>query len=154
MFMDTELYATIRDYVTKNPIATLSTTDIHGVPHGAVVYICADSYRSVVYFITKQDTAKYRNLKEHRQVAVTVVNPSENSTLQANGRAFEVDDAITIDEVMKKIAHGHVTAKDWLPPIAKLRAGAYVIIGIELTHARLARYKGMTIGDEHIFTTA
>lgn len=151
--MDSELYASIRDYINKNPIATLGTTDTGGVPHGAIVYTCADTYRPVVYFITKQETAKYRNLKEREHVSLTIVNPSENSTLQAGGRAFEVEDAVTIDEVMKTIALQHDSAKDWLPPIAKLRAGAYVIIGIELTHARLAHYKGMVIGDEHIFTT-
>lgn len=152
--MDSESYDKIKTYITKNPIAILGTVGAHGVPYGAVVYMCADNYRSVVYFITKQGTAKYRNLKEHEQVSLTVVNPSENSTLQAGGRAFEVEDAITIDEVMKKIALEHDSAKDWLPPIAKLRAGAYVIIGIELTHARLAHFQGMVIGDEHIFTTA
>lgn len=152
--MDSEQYVTIRNYVIKNPIATLGTCDAHRVPHGAAVYMCTDTNRSVVYFITKQDTAKYRNLKEHEKVSITIVNPSENSTLQAGGRAYEVEDAITIDEVMKKIASEHDSAKDWLPPIAKLRAGAYVIIGIELTHARLAHYQGMVIGDEQIFTTA
>lgn len=151
--MDSELYTSIRDYIIKNPIATLGTTDTNGIPYGAIVYTCTDIYHPVVYFITKQETAKYRNLKEREHVSLTIVNPSENSTLQAGGRAFEVEDAVTIDEVMKTIALQHDSAKDWLPPIAKLRAGAYVIIGIELAHARLAHFKGMVIGDEHIFTT-
>lgn len=145
--------AEIKAYIAKNPIATLGTTNAQGVPHGAAVYLCTGS-NATVYFITKQNTAKYRNLKEQKQVSITIVDPSENSTLQAVGRAFEVADAATIDDVMQRIALIHDTANDWLPPIAKLRAGAYVVVGIELTRTRLAHYQGKTIGDEHIFTTA
>ena len=39
-----------------------------------------------------------------------------------------------------------------LNPIAKLRAGQYAVIAIELTSARLAEYKGRGIGDTGIFT--
>lgn len=150
--MDTTTYETIRSYIDHNPIATLGTTNQDNSPHGAVVYVCADSQNPVAYFITKQATKKYRNLIEHPNVSLTIVNPGENSTLQANGRAAEVEDAHTIDMVMKKIAHDHVSAKEWLPPIAKLRAGAYAIVSITLTYARLAQFNGMAIGDERIFT--
>ncbi len=150
--MNMEAISNIRAYVDQNPIATLGTINPDGSPQGAVIYVCLDSHRPVIYFITKQATRKYENILRHSQVSLTIVNPSENSTLQAAGRAFEVQDAPTIDMIMKKIAHEHVSAKEWLPPIAKLRAGAYVIIGVELTSARLAQFKGMVIGDEHIFT--
>lgn len=150
--MNTETYDTIQTYINHNPIATLGTVNPDNSPHGAVVYVCADNLHPLVYFITKQATRKYENLIEHSQVSLTIVNPSDSSTLQASGRAFEVQDSITIDMVMKKIAREHTSAKEWLPPIAKLRAGAYVIIGIELTNARLAQFNGMVIGDEHIFT--
>ncbi|HEU5121468.1 MAG TPA: pyridoxamine 5'-phosphate oxidase family protein [Candidatus Saccharimonadales bacterium] len=147
-----EAFNSIRTYIDQNPIATLGTINSDGSPHGAVIYVCTDSHRSVIYFITKQATIKYKNIIKHSQVSLTIVNPSENSTLQAAGRAFEIQEASTIDVVMKKIAHEHTSAQEWLPPIAKLRAGAYVIVGVELTNARLAQFKGMVIGDEHIFT--
>jgi general stress protein 26 len=150
--MNMEALTNIQTYIDHNPIATFGTINADGSPYGAVVYICADSRRPLVYFITKQATRKYENLIERNQVSLTVVNPSEGSTLQASGRAFEVQDPATIDMVMKKIAREHVSALEWLPPIAKLRAGAYVIIGIDLTYARLAQFNGMVIGDEHIFT--
>lgn len=150
--MKIKAYDTIQTYINQNPIATLGTISPDSSPHGAIVYVYADNLHPYVYFITKQATRKYENLIEHSQVSLTIVNPSDNSTLQANGRAFEVQDPIIIDTVMQKIAHEHISAKEWLPPIAKLRAGAYVIIGIELTNARLAQFKGMVIGDEHIFT--
>jgi general stress protein 26 len=114
--------------------------------------VCTDNLKPVVYFITKQETRKYKNLREDSRVSVTIVNPSDNSTLQADGRAFISKDPEIIDMVMKKIAHEHANASEWLPPIAKLRAGAYEVIEIELSRARLAEFQGMSIGSEHIFT--
>jgi len=150
--MDMESYSEIQKYIDQNPIATLGTINADSSPQGAIVYTCTDSHNPIVYFITKTETKKYHNLTDRDQVSLTIVNPSENSTLQANGRAFEVQEPVIIDRVMEKISHEHVSAKEWLPPIAKLRAGAYIIVGIELTWARLAQFHGMAIGDEHIFT--
>jgi len=150
--MDVNTYHKIKTYINQNPVATLGTMNPNGTPHGAIVYVCAHSQHPVVYFVTKQETRKYRNLRDRHEVSLTIVNPAENSTLQANGRASDVEDAATINAVMEKLAHDHISAKEWLPPIAKLRAGAYTIVGIELTSARLAQFQGMAIGDEHIFT--
>lgn len=150
--MNTSNYNLIRSYVDKNAIATLSTINEDGVIHGAAIYVCADEDRPVVYFLTKQDTRKFRNLRAHPQVSLTIVNRSENSTLQADGEAFEVSEAHVIDSVMEKISREHDYAHDWLPPIAKIRAGAYVVVGITLSSARLAQFKDKAIGDKQTFT--
>ena len=150
--MDVTEYRKVKAYIDQNLVAILGTINPDGTPSGAAIYVCTDPHHPIVYFITKQGTKKYQNLKIHSHVSLTVVNPSESSTLQANGRAFVVEDTATIDMVMKIIAHDHVTTKEWLPPIAKLRAGAYVVIGIELSYARLGQFQGKVIGDEHIFT--
>lgn len=151
MRMDKEVYDRIQAYIGYHPIATLGTINADGSPQGAVIYVCADDHRPIVYFVTKQETTKYQNLRDRDQVSLTIVNPVDNSTLQANGRAFTVQDPGIIDTVMKKIARDHVSAKDWLPPIAKLRAGAYEVVGVELERARLAHFNGMIIGSEDIF---
>jgi len=150
--MDKESYSKILSYIDQHPIATLGTINPDGSPHGAVVYICADNHQGTIYFVTKQETKKYQNLLGRDRVSITVVNPMDNSTLQADGRAFTVQNPAVIDMVMKKIAHEHVSAKDWLPPIAKLRAGAYEVVGVTLARARLAEFQGMAIGSEYIFT--
>lgn len=153
--MDSESsYGAIRSYIDRNPIATLGTINADGTPHGAVVYVCADDSHPVVYFLTKTGTQKYKNLSSNERVSITVGNPSENSTLQASGRADHVEDAVTLDMVMKKITRTQTSAIEWLPPLSKLRAGAYVVIGVTVERARLAQFKGVEIGSEHIFTEA
>ena len=150
--MNTATYNQIRTYIDQHPLATLSTINSDGSPHGAIVYVCADDRQPIVYFITKQQTRKYQNLQEREQVSLTIASPSENSTLQASGHAFEARGASIIDEVVEKITRSHASAEEWLPPIAKLRAGAYEVVGINLAYARLAQFHGMSIGDERIFT--
>lgn len=149
---DIENRAAIFTYIDVNPIATLGTLNDDGTPHGSIVYVCSGNHGKVVYFLTKSETRKYKNLSANNHVSLTIANPGENSTLQANGIAAEVQDAQVIDAIMNKLTRLHVNAVDWLPPISKLRAGPYVLVGVTLEYARLAEYEGMNIGDERIFT--
>lgn len=139
-------------YIDYHPLGVLSTiSQGNESPHGAVVYVCTGD-GGYVYFLTKAGTRKYQNLVQHPMVSLTFYDAEENSTLQLAGRASEVNNAVTIDTAMKKITRAHSAAAEWLPPIAKLRAGNYVLIGIHLTVARLAEYQHASIGDEYIFT--
>jgi len=150
--MDNDAYSKMLAYIDENPLAIIGTLNPDGSPHGAVVYICPDDRRHAVYFITKTGTQKYKNIGEHDRVSLTVVNPADNSTLQANGQAFIVNDAAIIDMTVKQITRQHALAVEWLPPIAKIRAGAYVVVGVKIVSARLSQFNGMEIGDERIFT--
>ena len=150
--MDHEAYHTLLKYIDENPIAILGTSNPDGSPHGAVVYMCADDHQHELYFLTKTKTQKYENILVHPAVSVTIVNPTENSSLQASGRATVVQTPDVIERVMKKITYAHASASEWLPPLAKLRAGAYVVVGIQPTKVRLAHFKGRSIGDQRIFT--
>lgn len=152
MKADTETQSAILSYIDINPIATLGTINPDGSPCGAIVYVCTDIHKPVVYFITKTGTAKYKNLLADKRASLTITRPEENSTLQANGVSEVIEDPLVIDTVMRRLTKLHVNANEWLPPIAKIRAGAYVLVGITLEWARLAEYQGMSIGDERIFT--
>ncbi|HSW81430.1 MAG TPA: pyridoxamine 5'-phosphate oxidase family protein [Candidatus Saccharimonas sp.] len=156
MDFDPANYKKIVEYINENPLATLGTINDDGTPHGAVVYVCPDddTDTKMVYFLTKIGTHKYENLLERKKVSLTIVNPKENSTVQASGDAAPINDSHVIDMVMKKITRAHANAVEWLPPIAKLRAGAYTIVGVTVRQARLARFKNKAIGDPRIFTEA
>lgn len=147
-------YAKIAEYVRSNSLATIGTIDEDGTPHGSVVYVCVADHHPTIYFVTKNGTRKYKNLIDRPDVSVTIVNPLEVSTLQAKGQASLVRDPATLDMITTNISRSQVMATEWLPPISKIRAGEYAMIGIELTEARLANYKGKVIGEAGIFTSA
>ncbi len=144
-------YGKIMTYIENHPAAVVGTISDDGTPHGAVVYVCVASHHTV-FFVTKNQTQKYKNLLERPQLSLTFFNDSDSSTLQAQGKAFVADNPKMIDYAMQKMAKIHAMQAEWLPPIAKLRAGNYAVIGVELTSARLAEYQGMGIGSDSIFT--
>jgi len=140
----------VLDYVAENPVMVLGTLGADGTPHGAAIYGVATS-SDQLYFVTKTETQKCRDIVLHPTVSITIVNASENSSLQANGRARVENEPHTIEIVMTKITSVYTRTADWLPPIAKIRAGTYCIIGVKLRFVRLARFKGEPIGSAHIF---
>jgi len=147
-----EKYAKIALYIERNPIATFGTVGKDGTPHGAVVYVCPDDVKRVVYFLTKNGTQKYKNIQTNDAVSLTIVNPAQNSTLQAKGKAFTVHDSQALDAVTKRMVRANPLASEWIPPVSKLEAGQYVVVGINITHARLAEFAGMDVTSEEIFT--
>jgi general stress protein 26 len=149
--MNTEAYAKLMNYIDHNPMAVLGTVNDDGTPHGAIVYVCNLSNRTI-FFVTKNGTQKYNNLAQRPVVSLTIGNDKDSSTLQATGKAFIIDDAEQLDIAMKKMSEVHAIMTEWLPPLAKLRAGNYAVIGIELLHARLGEFMGLGIGSREIFT--
>lgn len=149
-----EKYIKIAEYINNNPIAIFGTVGDGGAPHGAAVYVCPDEEKHIVYFLTKNETKKYTNILSCDRVSLTIVNPGQNSTLQATGKAFTVHDSQALDAITKRMVRANTLSADWIPPISKLEAGQYVVVGIQLSHARLAEFSGMELTNEEIFTEA
>lgn len=137
-------YTKIMGYVDRNPAAVLSTVS-GDVPHGAVVYVVPASYGRLC-FVTKNKTQKYANLTKHPTVSFTFFNEKEDTTLQVTGRAYVAESAELKDFVLEKMRKAHVVMASWLSPVTRLAAGEYVVIGVELTYARLTEFGGLEIG--------
>ena len=140
----------IVSYFKDNPVMVLGTVGEHGKPHGAAVYGCPTT-ASEVYFITKTDTQKFKNILHNPHVSVTIVNTAENSSLQAGGTARVVSDPAMVELIMGKMAVIYANSADWLPPIAKLRAGPYQVVHIKMDHIRLARFLHAKPGSPEIY---
>lgn len=138
-------------YIKEHPVAVLSTTDQNQMVYGAAVYICATSANQL-YFVTKTQTQKFQNIQSNPQAAITIVDPNTTSSLQANGQTKTIKDASLIELIMAKMAKIYAHAPDWLPPITKIRAGAYQVVEIQVQEARLAHYQGFRPGDSRIFS--
>ncbi len=138
------------EYITANPVATLGTINENGTPLGTIIYVtCINTEK--LYFVTKSETLKYRNIQKNNKVSVTIVNTDENSTLQAGGVAKIIEDGDIISEVMTDMARIYGKSADYLPPIAKIRAGVYEVVEITLNVLQLANFKGARAGDPNIF---
>jgi general stress protein 26 len=141
-------------YIDEHPVIVLSTLDDYHRPYGTVVYAVSGDHdtKMHVYFLTKEDTAKFHNLSARPAASITAYDADNVSTLQAQGHAEITREPHVIDRVMKQLTRTHARAAEWLPPIAKLRAGNYVMVGVTITNARIGEFKGAPIGSQDIFT--
>lgn len=148
--MDTSINEKILDYLTKQRVVALATSDRNGVLHSAAVYIYAKKPK-VWFVVSKQDTKKTHNLAKHPRFSAVAYDRHDNSTLQARGLATNEEDIDTIGEVMSAMAKIYGTGHDWLPPIAKIKAGEYVVVRLDIEWLRFAGYGGASAGSEDIF---
>ncbi|MEK7621314.1 MAG: pyridoxamine 5'-phosphate oxidase family protein [Patescibacteria group bacterium] len=140
----------ILEYIAKHKAAALATVDDDGVLHSAAVYIYAKDSKKW-YTISKLDTKKARNLAAQPRFSATIFDRSDNSTLQARGIAKVEKDDDTIGEIMNAMAKIYGSERDYLPPVAKIQAGDYVIIRLEVEWLRFAKFGGVSAGSEDIF---
>lgn len=141
----------VLDYINDHPEAVISTVDNEHVPHGAVVYIYANDLKRL-YFLTKTETKKFTDLKDHSPVSLTFFDTKENSTLQINGKSYIEADPHVVGVTMQKLMQEQVHESHWIPPIARIEAGDFVLVGIIPQKMRLAEYGAETTLGDDVFT--
>jgi general stress protein 26 len=134
-------YARIMGYIDRNPAAVLSTVNDDGTPHGAAVYVIRLSHQTLC-LVTKTETLKYHNLTQRATVALTFYNELETSTLQIIGNAYRSESDQMVEFTLTKLTKAHAIQTGWVPPVTKVQAGEYAVIGIDILHARLSEYQG------------
>lgn len=145
-------YLKIMNYIDDHPIGVVSTINEDGTLHAATVYIFTASHHTVC-FMTRNKTHKFQNIMSRPNVALTIFDQHDVSTLQASGKAFEATDQHLLDMFKQQMEKMHAMRADAMPPIEKLtQAGDFVLVGIELLKARLAEYQGMGIDPDATFT--
>lgn len=140
----------ILQYLSRQRVVALATSDSNGVLHSAAVYIYAKEPK-VWFVVSKQDTKKARNLTKQPRFSAVTYDRQDNSTLQARGVATNEEDPDVIGDVMSAMAKIYGTGHDWLPPIAKIRAGEYVVVRLDIEWLRFAHFGGASAGSEDIF---
>lgn len=135
-FNDPEAKAFLREHGT----AVLSSADGEGNIFSSVIYYIADP-DSRIFFVTKQGTAKARNLLVHNKVALTIFEASKAQTLNLQGRAEFVTEQDTINFVTSQIMKPRPYGGEMrLPPIAYIGRGAVTIIKIVPTSGTYTDY--------------
>jgi uncharacterized pyridoxamine 5'-phosphate oxidase family protein len=154
MSMEEHDYKKILNYIDGHPLVVVGTVNDDGTPHGAAVYMSSHHKPDAVYFMTKNGTQKYLNIIERPVVSITAFDEEGMSTVQAKGKASKVKDVQKLAEIMPRISRAERNLPEFMPPLAKLKAGAYVVFEVTLTEARLAEFRGRKFGSENIFEQA
>lgn len=137
----------ITEFLKNNQIAVLASVGSDKRPHTAVIYFYIDADLNI-YFITKEKTAKYQNIIENPEVALSVYEPSSQTTVQASGKAEIISDVTKVNEIFRHVLSvAKSTSESSIPPISKIEGGEYKCFCIRPTSIRIAEYTKPEHGD-------
>jgi general stress protein 26 len=90
------------DFIKSNRVGAFATVDKKNVPHVAVVYCYVDDDLSI-YFMTRVEARKHKNLIAHPIVSMSFSDSSSMKTVQLTGKAKVIDDLKESQDVMYKL---------------------------------------------------
>jgi general stress protein 26 len=129
----------IADFLSEHHTAVLATVDQAGQPHAATIYVTCDRDLTL-YFVTKRETQKSRNLQKNVKAAIALHDAATLTTLQAEGTVSEVLDPQQQEWVFNDIWRIAFRAGQNGPPPSQILAGGYVVYRFVTPTLRLARF--------------
>jgi len=130
----------LADFLSKNRVGLLATADSSGRPHAATIYITHDRQFDL-YFITKKDTQKSRNLQSNNRAAIAIYDADSQSTVQAEGTVVEVTDPKQLEWIFNDIWRIALqVSPSSAPPQSQLSAGGYVAYRLIAPALRIATF--------------
>jgi general stress protein 26 len=130
----------IAKFLDANHTGVLATADKSGAPHAATIYFATDSKLNI-YFLTKEETTKFRNLQSNPQASLAVYEPAKQATVQIQGNVTQLTDLKLLNHLFNRILQtSKETSETNVPPVSRLEAGGYVGFKLIPTTARLAVY--------------
>lgn len=136
----TESREHLSTFLSKNQVGVLATVSATGKPHAATIYFTFDRQLDI-YFITKRDTQKSRNLQHTNWAAIAVYDASSQATVQAEGTVAEVTDAKQLEWIFNDIWHiATKISANSAPPQSQLTAGGYIVYRLSAPSLRMATF--------------
>lgn len=137
-------------FLKRHKTGVLATAGHDNIPHASAVHYVADDDFNV-YFLTLNNSRKFKALSAHPQVAFVVSAEEVPQTLQIEGMAKDV----SLDEELatKKDALLDVLNSNpfFYGPITKLDPAIRAVVWIRPTWIRWADYAFAERGAEHVF---
>lgn len=132
----------IANFLKQHHIGVLATADKEAaMPHAAVVFYATDSHLNI-YFLTKKETSKSRNLQVNPWAAFTVYEEDTQRTAQIQGMVSEVLASDMMERAKPLFAKfSKQTSGSEDTPISKLNSGDYVLYCLAPQSIRLAEYR-------------
>ncbi|HEU5187039.1 MAG TPA: pyridoxamine 5'-phosphate oxidase family protein [Candidatus Saccharimonadales bacterium] len=141
----------ITTFLNQNHAGVLATADKTGRPHAATIYITYDQQFNM-YFVTKKDTQKNRNVKTNPRAAIAIFDQASQTTVQAEGTISEVTDPDQQEWVFNDIWNIAFRVNRAGPPTTRMNAGGYVVYKLSASALRLAKFNTpLPNEDDHIF---
>lgn len=135
-----ENYPKMKSFLETHSAGVLATASREGIPHAATVYLVIGA-NVEIYFITRQETTKHRNLSENPNAAIAVFDEASQTTVQAMGMVEEVTDPTLQEYIFSQVvAITRNASGEHQPPLTKLDAGKNVVYQLKPKTLRMAEF--------------
>ena len=108
-----------KDFIERNRMGSLATSDKQGNPHVATIY-CIVNKDLTLYFSTRVESRKYHNLTNRPTVAMTFNNEKDMTTLQLTGVAGRIETLSIEQEILRELILIRYGEPNWPVPPVKL----------------------------------
>ncbi|KXK27235.1 MAG: Pyridoxamine 5'-phosphate oxidase [candidate division WS6 bacterium OLB20] len=122
------------EYLRSNKIGVLCTVTPQSTPHATLVYYLYED-EFMMYFVTKEQTAKARNIEANPNVAIVVGIIDEPVTAQCYGKAQRISGEGVIEKTNRILSRAHEGNYHW-PPILDIKAGDPAVYQIEINRVQ------------------
>ena len=129
-------------------LGALGTLGEYDQPQVTSVYFVFDTALNL-YFITRETSRKYKNIKKHPRVAFAVSSEHPLRTVQLEGEAHEVTDAQEENEYFSKLV-ALSSEKTVMPPVSQIEEGRIVFMKITTDWARSGNFETLKEGDKFV----
>lgn len=129
-----------RNFLQTHNIGVLSTIDRGGSVHGATVYYAVD--QESIYFLTKSETTKAKNILAHPQIALTIFEDYTLQSLQIKGMATMEHNQEIANRIYAIITKElQYDSEKTTTPVTKILEGFYVVFKVIITEAKYQKFK-------------
>lgn len=115
----------ITEFLRSHDTAVIASVDSDGQPYTSTIYYVLSG--DEIYFITKNQTEKYKNLKMNHRSALTVYDSHSPVALNAIGTVAEVPTTSKKDEIMQAVFKLSYDKLHDYAPIIKLHKGSFSV---------------------------
>lgn len=135
-------------FLHNHKLVALATVSASGIPSAATVYAATDEKLNL-YFITRSDTQKFRNIQENPNVSVAVTDEQTAETVQLIGRAETVEDKKEAGKLVQALWKATLDKQSWPAPVVKLNSGDLTLVKITPTQLKYGDFKPLHLADGH-----
>lgn len=112
------------DFIKANHLATLATVDERGNPHAATIEFMVHEDLSL-YFTTRIEARKFKNLTDKPTVAMTITDESAMVTVQLTGKAERIENFKQEQKLIMELWTLRFNAATWpIPSVQMYQQGA------------------------------
>lgn len=139
--MDTQIKEKIIAFLglQKSRLGVVSTVNEDNKPESAFLYFAFDENLNI-YFVTKDNSRKFKNIKNNNNVAFTSGTENPPQTLQLEGIATIHDDLKDQKHLFQELV-ALASAKHFAPPISQQSTGGLQFVKISPQWIRFGNFE-------------